>query len=43
LAGLADFKNELNNSDLFDPRLQRIVIKIVDCSYGFENGFNQVS
>jgi peptide chain release factor subunit 1 len=41
LAGLADFKNELAGSDLFDPRLSRIVVKIVDCSYGFENGFNQ--
>jgi len=41
LAGLADFKNDLHGSDLFDPRLQRIVVKIVDCSYGMENGFNQ--
>jgi len=41
LAGLADFKNELNASDMFDPRLQVKVIKIVDVSYGGENGFNQ--
>ncbi len=41
LAGSADFKNELNRSDLFDPRLQDKVIKIVDVSYGGENGFNQ--
>jgi len=41
LAGLADFKNDLNNSDMFDPRLKKVVIQIVDCSYGFENGFNQ--
>jgi len=41
LAGLADFKNELNNSDMFDQRLKRVVIGVVDCSYGFENGFNQ--
>jgi len=41
LAGLADFKNDLSQSDLFDQRLAKIVIKIVDTSYGFENGFNQ--
>jgi len=41
LAGLADFKTELSQSDMFDQRLQRIVVKIVDTSYGFENGFNQ--
>ena len=26
---------------MFDPRLQEKVIKVVDCSYGGENGFNQ--
>jgi len=41
LGGLADFKNDLNNSDMFDPRLKKVVVQIVDCSYGFENGFNQ--
>eukprot|EP01099_Mayorella_cantabrigiensis_P004070 TRINITY_DN305_c0_g1_i1.p1 TRINITY_DN305_c0_g1~~TRINITY_DN305_c0_g1_i1.p1 ORF type:complete len:451 (-),score=126.09 TRINITY_DN305_c0_g1_i1:274-1575(-) len=41
LAGLADFKNELSLSDMFDPRLAAKVIKIVDVSYGGENGFNQ--
>ncbi|KAJ5263760.1 hypothetical protein N7478_011365 [Penicillium angulare] len=41
LAGSADFKNDLNQSDLFDGRLQAKVIKIVDVSYGGENGFNQ--
>jgi len=41
LAGLADFKNELAQTDLFDQRLKRIIVKIVDVSYGFENGFNQ--
>lgn len=41
LAGSADFKNELSKSDLFDPRLQAKVLKIVDISYGGENGFNQ--
>lgn len=41
LAGLADFKNELAQTDMFDQRLKRIIVKIVDTSYGFENGFNQ--
>ncbi|XP_064601678.1 eukaryotic peptide chain release factor subunit 1 [Liolophura sinensis] len=41
LAGSADFKTELSQSDMFDPRLQGKVIKIVDVSYGGENGFNQ--
>lgn len=41
LAGLADFKNELNDSDMFDGRLKNIVVKVVDVSYGGENGFNQ--
>jgi len=41
LAGLADFKNELLSTGLLDPRLQVIVMKVVDVSYGGENGFNQ--
>ncbi|KAF0989096.1 hypothetical protein HZS_861 [Henneguya salminicola] len=41
LAGSADFKSELSQSDLFDPRLQTKLVKIVDVSYGGENGFNQ--
>lgn len=41
LAGSADFKTELNQSDLFDQRLVAAVIKTVDVSYGGENGFNQ--
>jgi peptide chain release factor subunit 1 len=41
LAGSADFKNELSQSDLFDNRLQAKIIKVVDVSYGGENGFNQ--
>lgn len=41
LAGSADFKTELVRSDLFDPRLGKIVVKMVDVSYGGENGFNQ--
>lgn len=41
LAGSADFKTELSKSDLFDGRLQAKILKIVDVSYGGENGFNQ--
>lgn len=43
LAGSAELKTDLSGSDLFDPRLLAKVIKIVDVSYGGENGFNQVS
>jgi peptide chain release factor subunit 1 len=41
LAGSADFKNDLNRTDMFDPRLQTKVVNIVDVSYGFMNGLNQ--
>ncbi|KAJ8331784.1 translation termination factor eRF1 [Batrachochytrium dendrobatidis] len=41
LAGSADFKTELSQSDLFDQRLQVKIVRIVDVSYGGENGFNQ--
>ncbi|KAJ1958873.1 translation termination factor eRF1, partial [Dipsacomyces acuminosporus] len=41
LAGSAEFKNDLNKSDLFDPRLSAKVVKLVDVSYGGENGFDQ--
>lgn len=41
LAGSADFKTELSLSDMFDQRLAAKVIKVVDVSYGGENGFNQ--
>ena len=41
LAGSAEFKNKLQKSDLFDPRLAPIVMKVVDISYGGELGFNQ--
>jgi len=41
LAGSADFKTELSQSDMFDNRLQAKIIKLVDISYGGENGFNQ--
>jgi len=41
LAGSAGFKTELQTSDLFDPRLNKVVVKMVDVSYGGENGFSQ--
>jgi peptide chain release factor subunit 1 len=41
LAGIADFKNDLQTSDMFDPRLRAVVMKVVDISYGGKNGFNQ--
>lgn len=41
LAGSAEFKHELNKSDLFDNRLLKIVVKLIDVSYGGDNGFNQ--
>lgn len=41
LAGSADFKTELGQSDMFDLRLVAKIIKVVDVSYGGENGFNQ--
>lgn len=34
LAGSADFKTELGQSDIFDQRLQAIVLGVVDVSYG---------
>ena len=41
LAGSAEFKLQLQRSDLLDPRLGDIVLKLVDVSYGGELGFNQ--
>eukprot|EP01104_Vermistella_antarctica_P002871 TRINITY_DN13072_c0_g1_i1.p1 TRINITY_DN13072_c0_g1~~TRINITY_DN13072_c0_g1_i1.p1 ORF type:complete len:455 (-),score=148.78 TRINITY_DN13072_c0_g1_i1:103-1401(-) len=41
LCGLAEFKNDLAVSDLFDNRLKAIILKLIDVSYGGENGFNQ--
>lgn len=41
LAGSAEFKNELAGSDLFDQRLVPKILKLLDVSYGGENGFNQ--
>eukprot|EP00918_Siedleckia_nematoides_P001899 GHVU01004404.1.p1 GENE.GHVU01004404.1~~GHVU01004404.1.p1 ORF type:complete len:429 (-),score=124.06 GHVU01004404.1:623-1909(-) len=41
LAGIADFKKDLAQSDLLDNRLQNHILKTVDVSYGGDNGFNQ--
>jgi len=42
VAGSADFKTELTTSDLFDKRLEEIMIKpMLDVAYGGENGFSQ--
>eukprot|EP00179_Madagascaria_erythrocladioides_P001854 CAMPEP_0198307406 /NCGR_PEP_ID=MMETSP1450-20131203/297_1 /TAXON_ID=753684 ORGANISM="Madagascaria erythrocladiodes, Strain CCMP3234" /NCGR_SAMPLE_ID=MMETSP1450 /ASSEMBLY_ACC=CAM_ASM_001115 /LENGTH=442 /DNA_ID=CAMNT_0044009985 /DNA_START=44 /DNA_END=1372 /DNA_ORIENTATION=- len=41
LAGSADFKNDLAGSEMFDQRLKAKIMKVVDISYGGENGFNQ--
>jgi len=41
LAGSAEFKNDLAQSDMFDQRLKDAVVAIVDVSYGGDNGFNQ--
>lgn len=34
LAGSADFKTELSQSDMFDQRLQAVIMAVVDVSYG---------
>jgi len=41
LAGSADFKSVLSQSDLLDYRLRPKIVQLVDVSYGGENGFNQ--
>jgi len=42
VAGSAEFKQDLTTSDLFDPRLDKVLIRpLLDVSYGGENGFNQ--
>ena len=38
LAGSADFKTELSQSDMFDLRLQQVIMAIVDVSYGTWSG-----
>ena len=40
MAGSADFKTVISESDLFDKRLQEVLIAVYDVSYGGENGLN---
>jgi len=37
LAGSADFKTELSQSDMFDQRLAAVIMAVVDVSYGKKN------
>jgi len=41
IAGSANLKNDLQNSDLFDKRINSAVVASLDVSYGFDNGLNQ--
>ncbi len=41
IAGCAELKYQVNESQVFDQRLKKIVVNIVDISYGGEQGFNQ--
>jgi peptide chain release factor subunit 1 len=41
LAGSAEFKTEVTQSDWFDPRIAAVHLATVDVNYGGENGFNQ--
>lgn len=41
IAGSADLKTVMQQSDHFDNRLKQAVIATVDVSYGFDQGFNQ--
>lgn len=41
LAGSAEMKKELAQSSLFDQRLAACIMKVVDVSYGGEQGFNE--
>lgn len=41
IAGSADFKHEIPESEVLDYRVKNIVLKIVDVGQGGENGLNQ--
>lgn len=41
IAGCADFKVQVSESQHFDARLKKMVANLVDISYGGEQGFNQ--
>jgi peptide chain release factor subunit 1 len=38
IAGSASLKNDLQNSDLFDKRLNNIVLASLDIAYGMDQG-----
>ena len=40
MAGSADFKTVIQESDLFDLRLRAVIVATFDVSYGGENGLN---
>ena len=39
IAGSADFKNVLFASEILDPRIKNLVLRVIDVSYGGDNGF----
>ena len=41
IAGYADFKTKVFENQELDPRLKNVVLKLVDISYGGEQGLNQ--
>lgn len=41
LAGFADFKTVISESDLFDQRLKPKIVELVDVTYGMETGFKE--
>lgn len=41
IAGYADFKQKVFDQPVLDPRLKAVVLKLVDISYGGEQGLNQ--
>jgi peptide chain release factor subunit 1 len=41
MAGSAEFKKELSQSEMLDQRIVSKIVKIVDVAYGGENVFNQ--
>lgn len=42
MAGSASFKNELLESDHFNPILKAKIVSVVDVAYGSRAGFNEV-
>lgn len=41
MGGYADFKQNVFDNNTFDERLKKVVVKVIDLSYGQEAGFNQ--